>query len=229
MWNSRTVCLAGLALGLFGGCVIDETDDSAFAFNWQLEYVGGGRAACDSSGTPTVHMQVRHTQTANTQAFTWECNAGSAVTPVLPLGQYDVTIGLLDRLGRPVSAIEGRFEVRRHGLAQLGSILFKVQIFEFSWVLVREPMNAPAQSLNCNQAGAYTVEFITQLASEEKESFSFPCEQGEGTTEAIRLGTYAFQGRLLNRANQVIYETGIGDVRATPNERPQLAARFIVP
>lgn len=229
MWNSRTVCLAGLALGLLGGCVIDETDDSAFAFEWQLEYVGGGRAACDTSGTPTIHMQVRHTQNANTQAFTWDCNAGSAVTPVLPLGMYDVTIGLLDRLGRPVSAIEGRFEVRRHGLAQLGRILFKVQIFEFSWVIVQEPAGGTSRALNCNAAGAYSVEMVTQLASESPEMFSFPCEQGEGVTEAVRLGSYSFWGRLLNRAGQVLDETGVGAVVVGVNERPQLAARFIVP
>jgi hypothetical protein len=229
MWKSRTVCLAGLALGLFGGCVIDETDDSAFEFQWLLEYVGGGAAVCDSTGTPSVQMQARHKQTGNIQTFTWDCNAGAGVTPVLPLGAYDVNIGLLDRKGRAVSAIEGEFEVRRHGLANLGRILFKVQIFEFSWVIVREPQGAPSMALNCNQAGAHSVEMVTQLASEPPESFSFACEQGEGVTEAIRLGTYTFQGRLLNRANQVLTETGVGDVRAGPDVRPQLAARFMVP
>jgi hypothetical protein len=229
MWKSRTLCLASLALGLFGGCVIDETDDSAFEFQWQLEYVGGGTAACENSGTPSVRMQTRHTQTANAQTFTWDCSAGAGVTPVLPLGLYDVNIALLDRQGRPVSAIEGQFEVRRHGLANLGRILFKVQIFEFSWTIVREPPGASAMALNCGQAGAHSVEMVTQLASEPQESFTFTCEQGEGVTEAIRLGTYTFQGRLLNRAGQVLDETGVGDVRAGVEVRPQLAARFIVP
>jgi hypothetical protein len=229
MWKSRTLCLASLALGLLGGCVIDETDDSAFEFQWQLEYVGGGTAACDTAGTPNVRMQMRHKETANLQTFTWDCSAGAAITPVLPLGKYDINIALLDRQGRPVSAIEGEFAVARHGLTNLGRILFKVQIFEFSWVIVREPPGAASMALNCAMAGAHTVEMITQLASEPQESFSFPCEQGEGVTEAIRLGTYTFQGRLLNRANQVLTETGVGDVRAGAEVRPQLAARFMVP
>lgn len=229
MWYSRTVCLAGLALGLVGGCVIDETDDSAFAFQWQLEYVGGGRAACDTSGTPTVHLQVRHQQTANTQAFTWLCNDGRAVTPVLPLGRYDVTVSLLDRRGRSVSAIDGQVSVERHGLTQLGSILFKVQIFQFSWVIVQEPPGGPSRPLNCNTAGAYSVEMVTQLASEDAEKFEFPCDQGEGITEAVRVGSYSYFGRLLNRAGQVLDETDVEAVLVDGSQRPALPARFVVP
>ena len=231
MWKSRTLWLAGFALLSLGsvGCVIDETDDSAFQLSWGLEYVGGGAAQCDLAGTPTVRLQARHLRNGNIQTQTFDCGRGAAVTPVLPVGPYEVTVSLLDRQSRPVSAIQGEFDVRRHGLTGLGHVVFKVQIFEFSWILVQQMAGGASRPLSCAQAGATSVELITQLASEAPEMFAFPCEQGEGVTEAVRLGSYAFWGRLINRAGQVIDETGVGAAAVGGQERPALGAEFIVP
>src|SRR4029453_14835768 len=153
---------------------------------------------CDDAGTPFVQLDARNLQTSAVYTTKTACGLLYARTEGLPLGPYEGTMSLLDGRGRPVSQIVGGpFDVRRHDLTALRPVQFQVQVFEVGWILVRQT-GATSRPLTCTEAGARTVELITQLASEPSEKFTFDCNDGEGITQAIRVGNYAYQARLLN-------------------------------
>ena len=152
MWQSRTLWLAGLTVMSLGplGCVVEDTDDSAFVAQWRVAYVAnGGAVSCEDAGTPTVRLQARNIRSGAMYTANFPCEATSGITDVLPVGDYEVELALLDnftnpdgtKAGRPVSQITGGpWAVRRHGLTDLDPIEFQVQVFEIDWILVR---NAP--------------------------------------------------------------------------------------
>src|SRR4029453_12148425 len=96
MWKSRTLWLAGLTAMSLGplGCVVEDADDSAFEFNWDLAYVADGRVSCDDAGTPTVQLDARNLQTNVVYPTKSSCAQFISRTDVLPLGQYEVTLSL---------------------------------------------------------------------------------------------------------------------------------------
>jgi hypothetical protein len=222
MWRSRTLWLPGFMMMTLGavGCVIEEADDSAFLVSWDLAYVdNGGRVNCEDAGTPTVSLQARHLNTGSTYVGEFDCGSLRGITQVLPHGQYEATLSLLDDQKRPVSQITGGpFAVHRHGLTELPLIEFQVQTWELAWVLVRD-LGGAMRPASCAEAGVHTVELETQLASEPREKYEFPCEDGDGITQAIRTGTYAYQVRLLDAGGQVLTETDVKSYKV-PDSRP---------
>jgi hypothetical protein len=209
MWQSRTLWLAGLTAMSLGplGCVVEDADDSAFEFNWDVGYVADGRVSCADAGTPFVQMDARNLHTGAVYSTKPSCDLGYARSEVLPLGQYEVTMSLLDAKNRPVSQIVGGpFEVNRYDLTPLRAVLFQVQTFQLDWNLATE---GARDFLTCAQAGARSVELITQLGTEEPEKFVFACEDGGGITQAIRVGRYAWRARLLDTAGQALSDTGL--------------------
>jgi hypothetical protein len=106
----------------------------------------------------------------------------------------------------PVSQIGGPFNINRHGLTELPLIEFQVQAWELAWTLVRK-VGTGTRFASCSEAGVRFVELETQLASEPREKYTFPCEDGEGITQAIRTGLYTYQLRLLGAGGEPLYET----------------------
>ena len=238
MWQSRTLWLAGLTVMSLGplGCVVEDTDDSALVAQWRVAYVAeGGVVSCEDAGTPTVRVSAKNIRSGAMYTFDFPCGAGSGITDVLPVGAYEVTLALLDGFrtpdgvmaGRPVSQITGGpWEVRRHGLTALDAIEFQVQVFEVDWILVKNVPGMGMRSVTCTEVGAATVELSAQLASEPAEKFRWACADGGGITQAIRVGNYANQVRLLNAMNLPLSETNVMPVRVVGTERPAITVQF---
>jgi hypothetical protein len=235
MWQSRTLWLAGLTAMSLGplGCVVEDTDDSAFVAQWRVAYVaGGGPVSCEDAGTPTVRLRARNIRSGAQYTANFPCTAGAGITEVLPVGDYEVELALLDsftnadgtKAGRPVSQITGGpWAVRRHGLTNLDPIEFQVQVFEIDWILVNTTTN---KSVMCETAGATTVELDTQLGNEAHEKFRWACSDGGGVTQAVRVGNYANQVRLLNAAGTVLSETNVMPMKVIETERPAISVQF---
>jgi hypothetical protein len=231
MWRLRTVWLAGFTtLSLASaGCVISDADDSALIFDWGLQYVGDGSVSCDDAGTPTVTLDAEHVQTRNKYTRSFPCIDRRGSSGVLPLGPYSVSISLKDRLGRPVSAIGGGIaEIHRHGLTDLGTILFQIQTWELTWSINRRSPDGNLVSVGCSEVGGQTVQLVTQLGEEDREMFSFRCEDRAGITQAIRTGSYGAQVKLLNTAGQVISQTDPMNYPVTADRRAALSITFDV-
>jgi hypothetical protein len=224
MWRKRTVWLLGITAMALGpiGCVVQDADDSAFRLSWDLHYEGefGERVTCDEADTPTVTITAQHLQTKNIYNSNFPCSAMQAVTEVLPLGAYEVTVTLLDAKGRPVySLIDGPREIRRHGLTPLETIPFRVQSWDVAWVVARVAANGSMRTSSCAEVGGVTVELITQLPNEKEERYAFDCKVGEGQTAAIRNGVYGWQMRLLDSAGKSLAETVVEPFRVMPEVR----------
>ena len=238
MWHSRTLWLAGLTMMSLGplGCVVEDTDDSALVAEWRVAYVaGGGVVDCEAAGTPTVRLRARNIRSGAMYTANFPCQASSGITDVLPVGDYEVELALLDnfvnpdgtKAGRPVSQITGGpWAVRRHGLTYLERIEFQVQVFEIDWILVRNVPGQAMRSVMCEEAGATTVELDTQLGNEAKEKFRWPCADGGGITQAIRVGNYANQVRLLGAGGAVLSETNVMPMKVVETERPAISVQF---
>ncbi len=230
MWRLRTLWLPGFMTMTLGavGCVIEEADDSAFLASWDLAYVdNGGRVSCEDAGTPTVALDARHLNTGATYVGEFACSALRGISQVLPHGQYEATLSLLDEQKRPVSQIAGPFNIHRHGLTELPLIEFQVQVWELEWVLIRK-VGTATRFTSCAEAGVRTIELETQLASEAREKFTFPCEDGGGITQAIRTGVYAYQLRLLDGGGNSVYETNVMSYEV-PDARPaSLDVEFVL-
>jgi hypothetical protein len=229
MWHSRTLWLAGLTAMSLGplGCVVEDADDSAFEFDWQLAYVGDGAVSCADAGTPFVQLDARNLHTQAVYPTKPSCDLGRARSDVLPDGQYEVTLSLLDRQGRPVSQIVGGpFQIGRHDLTRLPLVEFRVQAIDIAWNVV--PAGG-AGFITCGQVGARTVELLTQLGTEPPEKLaSFPCDAGGGITPAIRVGNYRYQARLLDGAGQALSETGMEPLQVETDRLAQVDVMFAV-
>lgn len=220
MWRLRTLCLAGItALGMgLSGCVISDTDDQAFVLDWDLAYVSGGAVRCEDAGTPTVVLDAEHVHTKNKYSKSFPCNQKSGASDVWPLGAYNVVVSIRDTQGRPVSLIGGGLaEIHRHGLTDLGTIIFQIQTWHLRWSIARK---TPAGPIGCAEAGGQTVQLITQLGSEPQERFTFQCNDREGITQAIRTGVYGVQAKLLGAGEKVLSETPVNTVSI--GDQPQV-------
>jgi hypothetical protein len=229
MWHSRTLWLAGLTVMSLGplGCVVEDADDSAFVFEWQVAYVDRVAVSCANAGTPFVQLDARNLHTGAIYPTKPSCELGRARTDVLPLGQYEVTLSLLDAQGRPVSQItDGPFEIGRYDLTFLQPIEFRVQAIDIAWRLL------PAGGsgfVTCGQVGARTVELLTQLGTENPETLdTFPCEAGGGVTPAIRVGNYRYQARLLDNAGRPLSETTMLPLQVGGDQLSALDVDFTV-
>jgi hypothetical protein len=103
-----------------------------------------------------------------------------------------------------------------------------VQVFEVDWILVKNAPGLPMRSVTCQEAGAATVEMSAQLASEPAEKYRWPCTDGGGVTQAIRVGNYANQIRLLDAAGNSLSETNVMAVKVIDTDRPHIEVTFDV-
>ena len=230
MLSTSTLWRTGVTLLCLGavGCVIEDADDSAFTVSWNLAYVAGGRAvSCADAGTPTVQLTARHLQSQNAYTSTFPCTDLGGVSEVLPSGPYEVTLSLLDDLNRPVSAIAGGpFDISRRRLTPLPDIQFQIQAWDIAWIISSTDPTGAMSILGCPDVGGEIVELFTRLGSEEPDTFEFACGLGQGTSQAIRTGNYAYQVRLLNPQRQVLAETGVLSLRVGASERATVDVNF---
>jgi hypothetical protein len=162
---------------------------------------------CGAAGTRTVTLDARHVSTAHEAHADFDCTAGSGRTDVLPLGAYDVTIGLVAQDGSVVSELPtGRANITRHSASYLGTVLFKIQSFALSWSICKLGPKRPdgtraCDPIGCAAAGGDKVELVAQLPNRaEPFKFTWRCGAGGGVTTAIPTGTYGLKVRLLNAA-----------------------------
>ncbi len=80
----------------------------------------------------------------------------------------------------------------------------------------------------CEEVGATTVELDTQLANEPHERFHWPCSDGGGISQAIRLGNYANKVRLLGAGGAVLSETNVMAMKVVETELPAISVQFDV-
>jgi hypothetical protein len=94
------------------------------------------------------------------------------------------------------------------------------------WTLVHQVGNRMTPA-SCAEAGVKTVELETRLGSENREKFSFPCEELPGITQAIRTGTYAYQLRLLDASGNVLTRRRLKSYRVPDDAQAILSETFI--
>lgn len=206
MSTIRTVWFLGLTLAAAAasGCVMGGDDDGAFVVTWELQYVGPEREriSCDFAGTTTVLLETRSVRTGQVFQDRFDCRSNGGRSQTLPPGTYEVTLSVLSREGRALSALSGRFDLFRRDLTDLGHIEFKVQSFRVVWSLVRGNM-----PVTCEQAGATQVKLVTQLADEAPQAYTFPCPDRTGQTVGVPTGPYTAQVQLLGAGGQILSQT----------------------
>jgi hypothetical protein len=209
MLRNRTVWLFGFAAASAlssAGCIIGDTDDSAFVVDWNLMYVppaGNPNEAmtpsCAEAHTPTVDLDVTNKSSGATHHESFPCMSGGARSQVLSVAPYDVTVALKNDLGRSVSATTGTFNIVRRGLTDLGSLAFGIQSFRMSWTLARG-----ASGVTCEAINAKTVTLTAMLGSEPMMAVDFPCNAYAGQSPAIPTGTYSVRVQLLSATGAVL-------------------------
>jgi hypothetical protein len=209
MCRFATLWLAGVMLTLGGaGCVDDDADDSAFVFDWQLDFIGGGAAECEDAGMSTVELEARHLDTKAIYKDTFACKAGAGMSRVLPVGLYSVVIRLRDGAGRVVSELPpGVADITRVGLSDLGTVFFDIQSFVLNWSVCRQGAGGCAP-VRCADVGAKSVELLAQPAQGDPLREQWDCSAGAGFSSVILTGTYGIQVRLLDSAGREL--SGVG-------------------
>lgn len=206
-------------------CVVDDVDDSAFYFDWQIEDVGlpiNDVLTCDEAGAETVVLEVQNVSNGSAkQTFSYPCRAGAGKSPVLATGQYAVTLRLLRGDNIEVSSIsfpgpgQPAVFIDRRGVTDLGTTVFEVQSFSVQWLLTRTA--APTIPVSCASVGATNVQMTATTANLPPFTFNFACADPGGLTQAVPDGDYALQFRLLNAAGASLSELAVPF--ATPVDR----------
>jgi hypothetical protein len=188
------------------GCIIGDTDDSAFVVDWALMYVPPAgnpdevvTPSCQEAHTPTVDLDIVNRSTRATHHASFKCSEGGARSQVLPVGTYDVTVALKNDLGKSMSAATNTADIVRRGLTDLGSLAFGIQSFRMAWTLARG-----SAGVSCEQAGAKTVVLTAMLGGEPMMSLDFPCNAYAGISPAIATGTYSLRVQLLGNSGAVL-------------------------
>jgi hypothetical protein len=206
------------------GCIIGDTDDSAFVVDWDLMYVPPANnpnevmtPTCAEAHTPTVDLDITPRQGGAAHHESFKCADGGARSQKLSTGLYDVTVSLKNDLGRSVSATSGQFEIVRRGLTDLGSLAFGIQSFRMAWTLARG-----AAGVSCEAVNAKTVTLTAMLGSEPMMAIDFPCNAYGGQTPAIPTGVYSVRVQLLNAAGAVLSDISAMTVRVDGSVRADL-------
>jgi hypothetical protein len=229
MLKNRTVWLFGVA-GIMAlssaGCIIGDTDDSAFVVDWDLMYVPPASnpnevvsPSCADAHTPNVDLDVTNRKSGATHHETFKCTDGGGRSQELPVGTYDVTVSLKNDSGRSVSATAGQFDILRRGLTDLGSLAFGIQSFRMNWTLARGNAGVTCESVN-----AKTVTLTAMLGSEPMMAIDFPCNSYAGQTPAIPTGTYSVRVQLFNASGGLLSEVGAMTVPVNGSVRADLPA-----
>jgi hypothetical protein len=209
MLKNRTVWLFGVA-GIMAlssaGCIIGDTDDSAFVVDWDLMYVPPAsnpneaiQPTCDQAGTPKVDLDAKLLPNGPVHHETFDCKDRRVITDTLAPGRYEVTVALKNGLGRAVSSLTDQFELGRNGRTALPSLLFGIQSFRMTWSLARGSAGVTCESVN-----AKTVTLTAMLGSDPMMTIDFPCNAYMGETPAIPTGSYNVHIQLLNGAGAVL-------------------------
>ncbi len=226
MNNLRLVPLMVFA-ALTPACVMDSVDNSSIAFDWEVRDVGpGGQlVACADAGVTTVNMVARNLTTATDYSFDFDCVNYGGQTPVLPSGQYAVTLRLLRADGVEVSSIalpfagQGPITVNSRRLTYVGAIIFEIQSLQLEWEIVR-PAGDVELVLSCAQAGASQVQMTAAISNLVPFVFNFPCDDHAGLTQALPVGTYNLTLQLFTPAGVPLSE--LSTSYTTPNQLPAI-------
>jgi len=243
MWRNSTVWLVGSALALLGsGCIVNEHVDSGgpgyhsppppvavasgarLSVAWDLAYVGGKPADCETADTPTVNIRLDPAPNGTPYAIAFPCEGGAALATGIDPGTYEVSLDLVDTRGRVVASqthppVRFFFDTT----TQLEEpALLPVQTWDLAWsVGHRGP-----RELSCEEVGAASVEFSAQFEGETRETYLLPCNDYNALTTAIRPGDYAVRMLLLDRAGRAIGDTGLGLFTVTLDAAAALDADF---
>jgi hypothetical protein len=222
--------LTALATLAGTGCVINDTEDSAFRAFWSLEYVGGGSVGCGHADVPEVSVVARHLGNNSPFPFKFPCDEGAGMTSVLPLGQYEVTLSALNSAREEVSRITGGpWEIRRHGITDLTPpIVFEVQSWSLTWAISRNLPGGAMRPAGCAEVGAKWVRLITQLGNKDRTQIDWPCEGGAGVSGAIQVGSYGAQVALLDAAQNTLSSTQVMNYPVNGTDRATLSVIFDV-
>jgi len=210
MSRSRTVWLfvVGTVATLATACGSDH--DSVFQLGYNLIYVppanDPGRrdpVTCLSADTPTLQLQSVNTATNAMVVDKFTCDqnetGGVVQSSVLPAGNYEEAIRLLDSSGTSVSENSTPGILRRGGSTDLGNADLLIQSFHITWSITRA-----GQSVQCAAVGATKVILSAMLADQPFMDVSFPCGPRVLDSPAILTGVYNLKMTLANDANQPI-------------------------
>src|SRR5689334_24308464 len=115
MWRNSTVCLLGGVVALAGtGCIVDEhvhdsgggggyhqpppvvvSDGARLALQWDLAYVDGKAADCESADTPTVNVRLDPAPSGAPFAVSFPCEGGAGLATGVEPGTYAVSLDLV--------------------------------------------------------------------------------------------------------------------------------------
>jgi hypothetical protein len=246
MWRNSTVCLVGVALGLLGtGCFVDDGDPgyggggggyhppppvvvvsngAALALQWDLAYVDGKAADCESADTPTVNVSLDPTSSGTPYSVAFPCGAGAALATGIGPGEYEVTLDLVDSHGRTVASLtHPPVRLFPDTTTRLGEpALLPVQTWDLGWTIGQRG----GRALSCDDVNAASVEFTAQLGGGAPERYLLPCSDYGALTTAILTGSYQVRMLLLDHAGRTIGDTGPGIVNVTMDAPATLDADF---
>jgi hypothetical protein len=244
MWRNSTVWFVGGALALLGtGCIVDDhghssggggyhpppppvvvSDGARLALQWDLAYIDGKAADCQSADTPTVTVRLDPAPTGTPFAVSFPCEGGAGLATGIEPGVYELSIDLVDAHGRAVASLT-------HPPVQLfldtttrldEPALLPVQTWDLTWTIgQRGP-----RSLSCDDVNAASVQFTAQLAGGAPESYLLPCNDYGALTTAIAPGDYQVRMLLLDHAGRAIGDTGNGLVTVTMDAPATMDADF---
>jgi hypothetical protein len=228
MSRSSTVWLfvVGTVATLATACGSDH--DSVFQLGYNLIYVppanDPGRrdlVTCRSADTPKLELQSVNTGNNATivDRFTCEPNetGGVVESSVLPQGNYEEAIRLLDSSGTSVSENSTPGILRRGGPTDLGNADLLIQSFHVTWSILRG-----GQPVQCSAVGATKVTLTAMLGDKMAMSKDFPCGDRVLDSPAILTGPYTIQMTLANDANQALSPPQTTTIDVNDNARAVL-------
>lgn len=239
LWRAGLTALVLTTALASQGCVIDQVDDQAFTWSWEVEYVGGaGAASCENAGARWVELAATHARTGATYSNRWNCTDVSGLGDVIPSGPYRVAVRLLDASDRVLSQTvippqqDQVVFVSEDRLTDLGIVVFQIQAFHLQWSIRRA-----GQLVTCPIASATGVQLTAVLKTETGPSpplvFDFPCAlpdgQMMGLTTAVPTGNYDLTVKLIGQGG-VELDALMGPFNATADQLAVLdPVEFVVP
>ena len=245
MWRNSTVCLVGSVLSLLGtGCIVHDdhsrheggagyhpppppvvvADGARLALEWDLAYLDGKAADCESADTPTVLLRLDPAPSGAPFSMTFPCEGGAGLASGVAPGTYEVTLDLVDTRGRTVASLTHPPVDLFYGTTTHleEAALLPVQTWDLAWTIgQRGP-----QVFSCDDVNAASVEFTAQLSGASPDRYLLPCHDYAALTSAIAPGDYRVRMLLLDHAGRTIGDTGDGLVSVTMNAPAVLDADF---
>jgi hypothetical protein len=244
MWRNSTVCLVGSVLSLLGtGCIVHDdhsrhgggsgnpppppvvvADGARLALQWDLSYLDGKAADCDSADTPSVNVHLAPAPAGTPFSVTFPCVGGAGLATGIDPGTYEVSIDLVDSRGRTVATLtHPPVRLFAGTTTQLEEpALLPVQTWDLTWAIGHRG----ATGLSCDDVNAASVEFTATMSGLPPDKYLLPCSDYAAVTTAIMPGTYNVRMLLLDHAGRTIGDTGDGLVKVTMDAPAALDADF---